>query len=218
LYCEVDPHATREVVLTPVPLETRFLWMVQIPPVYYSGQIFTSKASKFDEALNRGRIELSFTRQISPALLTQNLSKNSSISRNSACSKLCPRDAMNCPKCHNAIYYRFSTSCLSCDCELVQAIPSVDLIKRNDRPLSFRHYVGGGVMIFATAAIGMIIGAVVVYVLAGTVYLAIYPHGVTNGDECARGTAVAWLSLIGGALFGCGCGAILAARILLNRY
>jgi hypothetical protein len=72
-------------------------------------------------------------------------------------------------------------------------------------------------LILSMSAVGMFLGALVIYFLAGFVYLAIYPGGVTNGYECARGMAVSYLSLFGGAFLGCSGGAVLGAKIVFKQ-
>lgn len=58
---------------------------------------------------------------------------------------------------------------------------------------------------------GMFVGSFIIYFLVAFIYIGIFGSGpVTNSDECARGMAIGWLSIIGGALLGaalgcCGC-------------
>ena len=66
--------------------------------------------------------------------------------------------------------------------------------------------------VLVIAFIGMIAGAVLIYSVAGMIYLAGYGGEVRNGEECARGMAVAWLSIFGGAFLGTAGGSALAVK------
>lgn len=50
---------------------------------------------------------------------------------------------------------------------------------------------------------GAFFGAIVSYFFFGIIYLAVFGNGpVMNSDECARGSALGWLSIFGGGLLG----------------
>lgn len=50
---------------------------------------------------------------------------------------------------------------------------------------------------------GAFLGAIVFYFFFGFIYLAVFGNGpVTNSYECARGSALGWLSIFGGGLLG----------------
>lgn len=52
------------------------------------------------------------------------------------------------------------------------------------------------------AFVGLILGAVILYLIAGRVYLMIWPGPVTNGYECGRGMFWGYMSILVGGLLG----------------
>lgn len=52
------------------------------------------------------------------------------------------------------------------------------------------------------AFVGLILGAFVLYAIAGVLYRLIFPGPVTNSYECSRGMFFGWLSILLGGLLG----------------
>jgi hypothetical protein len=62
---------------------------------------------------------------------------------------------------------------------------------------------------------GMVTGAVIIYFISGTIYIAVYgPGPARDAYECARGLAVGYLSIFGGGLLGIVLGCVSAKNYL----
>ena len=126
---------------------------------------------------------------------------------------------MNCPSCNANIDYRFATNCAYCDCEVEQAnllkVDSVaDLQSESiERNVDWQERVLNIAYIFASSIVCMISGAVVVYFAAALAYLTVFSGGGGNpGEECARGTAIGFLSLVFGGYLGTVGGSVFAIK------
>ena len=115
---------------------------------------------------------------------------------------------MNCSKCESSIDYRFPTTCPNCNSDLL-TVNTGDAsgqtfiqVKEQARPLKLVHHLANVVLTFAAASTGLIVGAVVTYLIGGCVYLLIYRNEVLDGDSCARGSAIAFLLVVLGANLG----------------
>ena len=121
---------------------------------------------------------------------------------------------MNCENCNTTIDYRFQTNCAHCDAEQTTLSPGV-LIQAPIEPVSHaawtRRFVNF-LYLMASSAAGMISGAVVVYFGAAFIYIAFASPSGNPSYDCARGNAVAFLSIITGAFLGTIGGSILAVK------
>jgi hypothetical protein len=133
---------------------------------------------------------------------------------------------MNCPGCSAAIDYRFLTSCPQCGFEEVPATPAVvDSVATScdegrKKPLALKRVLANLACVIAASLVGLLVGAFMVYYAAGILYLAFFSggHGGLGGsEECARGTAVAVLSILSGAFLGTVGGSFLASKHIIQR-
>lgn len=121
---------------------------------------------------------------------------------------------MNCENCNTTIDYRFLTNCAHCDAEQTSLSPGV-LIQAPIEPVSrntWTRRLVNFLHLMVSSAAGMISGAVVVYFGAAFIYIA---FASTSGDpsyDCARGSAIAFLSIVTGAFLGTIGGSILAVK------
>ncbi|HKZ03266.1 MAG TPA: hypothetical protein VJ180_13560 [Pyrinomonadaceae bacterium] len=126
---------------------------------------------------------------------------------------------MSCPQCFMEIDYRFLTTCSRCGSEVQPAedlarFPDPQNIEKTRNSFSLQQGLVSSAYVLVMSFIGMIAGAVLIYSVAGMIYLAVYGGEVRNGEECARGTAVALLSIFGGAFLGTAGGSALAVNQL----
>jgi hypothetical protein len=122
---------------------------------------------------------------------------------------------MNCQSCNSRIDYRFETNCAHCGSEALQLeapqnLPSVESIEKT---LTCKQRLLNLAYVFASATAGMISGAVVVYFLGAIFYIAFLSGGGGNAsEECARGTAFAFLAILSGAFLGTAGGTAFAVK------
>jgi hypothetical protein len=117
---------------------------------------------------------------------------------------------MNCESCNARIDYRFLTNCRECGRAVDPAGPSqIDPLPQFqpaapvEKPLGWKKRIVNLVYVFIGSIAGMISGAVTIYFGAAFVYLAVFTN--TNEDPsaaCARGTAIAALSILVGGFLG----------------
>ena len=132
---------------------------------------------------------------------------------------------MNCQGCDARIDYRFITSCTYCDCEvkqpsLVETAPSsaLDSHESVEKPVTWRRGLINVVYILVSSLAGMISGAVIVYFAAAFTYLAFFSRaGAESSHDCARGMAIAFLSIMLGAFLGTVGGSVFAVKHPLCR-
>src|SRR5688572_29653844 len=112
---------------------------------------------------------------------------------------------MNCQSCNTRVDYLFLTNCTKCGCAVEPSGLTPNSIPDIQPPNthSWKQIIGNLAYLLATSVAGMISGAVVVYVGAALVYSAVY-SGVDENPSvaCARGSAIALLSILVGAFLG----------------
>lgn len=119
---------------------------------------------------------------------------------------------MNCRNCNTIINYNYITNCPQCGCaveegDLPKLDPSTTPRKKNR---VWPCYAANFIYVLVTSGVGMISGAVVLYFSGAVIYMALSSPDTYPGESCARGTALAVLSIlmggflgtIGGAVFG----------------
>jgi hypothetical protein len=131
---------------------------------------------------------------------------------------------MNCQSCNSGIYYRFLTRCSHCDTVIGPSqVPTKDSVKNLclAKPAAKTFSWSDGVINFAYVAIssiaGMFTGAIVLYLGAAIVYITFVGPSGNDSHDCARGTAVAMMSIFLGALLGLTAGIVLSASSLPRR-
>jgi hypothetical protein len=120
------------------------------------------------------------------------------------------------------IDYRFITTCSRCGSEVqpaedqarLNSYPDPQNVEKTKNSFSLQQGLVSSAYVLVMSFIGMIAGAVLIYSVAGMIYLAVYGGEVRNGEECARGTAVALLAIFGGAFLGTAGGSALAVNQL----
>jgi hypothetical protein len=70
--------------------------------------------------------------------------------------------------------------------------------------------------VLAAALTGLVAGAFVFYFM-GIAYLVFFAENLTGGAACARGTAVAWLSILSGSFLGTVGGTVFAVKHVIQR-
>lgn len=110
---------------------------------------------------------------------------------------------MNCQNCNTTIDYRFQTNCAHCETEaglspgvLIQA--PIEPVNRTAWTKPFVNFL----YLLVSSAAGMISGAVVVYFASAFTYIIFASPSGNSSYDCARGNAVAFLSIITGAFLG----------------
>ena len=112
---------------------------------------------------------------------------------------------MNCQSCHSRIVYLYETNCAQCGAEATQidapaTLASVGLVQQS---LTWKQRVANLAYVLASAGAGMVSGAVTIY-FAGVIFYMTFLSGSTGNPsrDCARGAAVAFLSIVSGAFMG----------------
>ncbi len=121
---------------------------------------------------------------------------------------------MNCENCNTTIDYRFLTNCEHCDAEQTGLSPGV-LIQAPIEPVNHATWtrrVVNFLYLMVSSAAGMISGAVVVYFGAAFICITFMSPSGNPSYDCARGNAIAMLSIITGAFLGTIGGSILAVK------
>jgi hypothetical protein len=113
---------------------------------------------------------------------------------------------MNCRHCGSPIDYRFSTTCLNCDCELIQAGTDSQPLKESKHKesahLEVRHHLVNVTTTLAAIVAGLFVGAVVTPFGGWGVYYLLYKAHIVGDLSCGDGNALGFLLLIGGANIG----------------
>ena len=116
---------------------------------------------------------------------------------------------MNCQSCNTRIDYRFLTNCAECgravepDPLQVDATPEFQPLEPVEKRLGWKKSLANLVYVFAASVMGMFSGAVVMYFSAAFFYIALFRN--VNDDPstaCARGAAIATLSILSGGFLG----------------
>jgi hypothetical protein len=127
---------------------------------------------------------------------------------------------MNCQSCNTEIDYRFLSNCTVCGCAVEPAgptqpapIPKGQLIESIQMSRSWLRAMVNLGYVLVNSVVGMISGSVIVYFGAALIYRAIY-SGVNENPSvaCARGQAIALLSIIVGAFLGTTVGSVFAVK------
>jgi hypothetical protein len=124
---------------------------------------------------------------------------------------------MNCQRCNTNIDYRFLTNCTQCNCEvegssLPQAVTDPSPVNSGEKAYTWQARIVNLLYLVAASVAGMISGAVVIYFSAVIAYLVLDSGGGTPGERCARGTAIAMLSILSGAFMGTVGGTVFAVK------
>lgn len=110
---------------------------------------------------------------------------------------------MNCQSCNSRIDYRFETNCAHCGAEAAQIDAPQNLVESIEESLTWTQRLVNLAYVFASAIAGLVSGAVTLYFLGAIVYLTFFSGSTGNpGQDCARGTAFAGLSILTGAFLG----------------
>ncbi len=129
---------------------------------------------------------------------------------------------MNCPNCKEPLSYRFTTTCESCGFHFPERERNAqDQTGRSNQQnkivplrLSWSKRLANVAIVMVVSFLYMLTGALVSYVVGGIVYLAIYGGEIRNSEECARGMAFGFLSILTGAIFGVVIGIVFSVRTL----
>lgn len=125
---------------------------------------------------------------------------------------------MNCSSCNTRIDYRFLTNCDHCNCDIpnlpaADPIPGLALEYSAKTSLTWNRKLINLAYLFASSIAGMISGAVVVYFTAAITYALFFSDASLDpGTRCARGMAVASLSIVSGAFLGTMGGSVFAVK------
>ena len=118
---------------------------------------------------------------------------------------------MTCQRCGVSIDYRFPTTCLNCNCELMIVSEAARPLTAACIPkdsLTFLQHLTNLTLIAGTTVGGMTVGAILTYFFGGCLYLIVFGNEVHDSYSCARGTAIGMLLIFAGAIVGSVCGGI----------
>ena len=121
---------------------------------------------------------------------------------------------MNCQNCNTPIDYRFLTNCAHCEAEQASLLPEVLIqapIESEKHATCTRRFVNFLYLMVSSGA-GMFSGAVVVYFGAAFTCIAFLSSTGNPSEDCARGNAIAFLSIFTGAFLGTIGGSALAVK------
>ncbi|HEU4510035.1 MAG TPA: hypothetical protein VFR78_17505 [Pyrinomonadaceae bacterium] len=127
---------------------------------------------------------------------------------------------MNCESCNTTIDYRFLSNCSKCGTEVrpetvPQAIelPEKAAVAPQQKRVSWMHPVASVFYVLISSVFGMVSGAVVMYFTAGVFFAVLLSNpGGNPSENCARGAAIAMLSILFGAFLGTVGGSAFATR------
>ena len=131
---------------------------------------------------------------------------------------------MNCRSCNTTINYRFLSNCSKCGTEVKPEIvpPAIELPKEvalapPQKRASWIHLVANVFYVLISSLVGMVSGAIAVYFTAGVFFSILLSNAAANPSEsCARGTAIAMLSILSGAFLGTAGGSAFAVNRALQ--
>lgn len=117
---------------------------------------------------------------------------------------------MNCQSCNTRIDYRFVTNCHECGRAVepagpseIQTLPDFQPAVQVEKRLGWKKSLVNVVYVLVGSVAGMISGAVTMYFGAAVFYLALVSDvNVDPSTACARGTAIAALSILSGGFLG----------------
>jgi hypothetical protein len=127
---------------------------------------------------------------------------------------------MECQSCNSEIDYRFLSNCAECGSEIKAAdLPATTTIPKGQLIESIqtsRSWLRNGVnlaYVLVNSVVGMISGAVIVYLGVALIYVSLY-SGVQENPSvaCARGQAIGLLSIVIGGFLGTMIGSAFAVK------
>lgn len=117
--------------------------------------------------------------------------------------------AMNCQSCNASIDYKYLTNCGQCGRELNQATLSPPetaakrpLVDGGNKAFTWKHRLLNFWYVITASFVGMISGATVLYFSAAIILIPLNGPETYPGENCARGMAIGWLSILSGAFLG----------------
>ena len=112
---------------------------------------------------------------------------------------------MNCQSCKASIHYKYLTNCSQCGRGLDQATlspPEATAVDGGHKPFTWKHRLLNFWYVLTASFVGMISGATVLYFTAALIYIPLSGPESYPGENCARGMAIGWLSILTGAFLG----------------
>ena len=113
---------------------------------------------------------------------------------------------MDCCHCGSPIDYRFSTTCLNCNTDLIQASTDAQTLKDTEHKVSarlkVRHHLVNLTTTLAATVAGLFVGSFATYFLGCAIYLLLNKADIVGDLTCGGGSALGFLLLIGGANVG----------------
>lgn len=123
---------------------------------------------------------------------------------------------MNCQTCNTNIDYRFLTNCADCETEPAKLLPVNPVpipTEQVEKRVSWTNRLISFIYILISSVAGLISGAVVLYFSAAMIYIAFVDDSKLNPSEaCARGNAIAVMSILLGAFLGTVGGSVFAVK------
>jgi hypothetical protein len=126
---------------------------------------------------------------------------------------------MKCRNCNAIINYNYLTACPQCGSVLDEGdLPKIDpCIEGRKKEAGWRYYVANTIYVLVASAAGMVSGAVLIYVSAAIIYIALESPEKYPGQHCGRGMAVGMLSMMAGAFLGTVGGAVFSVKHLIPK-
>src|SRR5687768_13970756 len=116
---------------------------------------------------------------------------------------------MNCQSCNASIDYKYLTNCGQCGRELDQAtlsppeaIAKRSLVDGGNKHFTWKQRLLNAWYVLTASFVGLISGATVLYFAAALIYIPLSGPESYPGENCARGMAIGWLSMLSGAFLG----------------
>lgn len=121
---------------------------------------------------------------------------------------------MNCRNCNTVINYNYLTNCPQCGCAVQEGeLPKLDPSTRSHKKhRAWLYYLENLTYVLVTSGMGMISGAVVFYVSAALVFIALSSAETYPGENCAKGAALGFLSVLIGGFLGTVGGAVFSIK------
>ena len=127
---------------------------------------------------------------------------------------------MNCKNCNTSNEYRFLTHCVHCRGE-IEPSPSREHLQSADsvdKSFTWTKRAVNLAYLFASSIAGMISGAVVLYFAAVITCPIFLPVADNPSEQCARGAAIGFLSIVTGAYLGTVAGSVFAVKKSLCKF
>jgi hypothetical protein len=129
---------------------------------------------------------------------------------------------MNCQSCNTRIDYLYLTNCEHCGCAIepagalqLQPLHEVPPVESFRKRLTWKRHAANLGYLLASSIAFLISGAVVVWVVVGSVFkliIDLVDPVQTPGEYCGLGSAVGFLSIIAGAFLGTIVGSVVAIK------